>query len=131
MKAYKYCVYETYQLPQPKPKIKRRWRFRWKPGSLLLIFILGYVLFSFGQVYYKIYQLNTKKAALVQELKILQQENRALQEKLRLVQTDSYIEKLAREELGLVKPGEKVLVPALPGDVKPLRETDSNRDIRD
>ena len=88
-------------------------------------------MFSFGQVYYKTYQLMDTKAMLAQQLQLLQQENRILADKYDLMQSDSYIEKLAREDLGLVKPGETVVVPALPGDVKLFKETESNQDIRD
>ncbi len=131
MEAYKLSVKESYQPPPPRVQKKRRRRFKWKLGSLVLLLVLGYILFSFGRVYYQIHQLNLKKSALERELHALERENRALIEKVRLVQTDAYIEKLAREELGLVKPGETIMVPAFPGDAKPLKETDKNRDIRD
>jgi len=131
--ARNYYQQPTYQHigNEPKIEVKRRWRFKWKPGSILLVLALGYVLFSFGQVYYKTYQLMDTKAMLAQQLQLLQQENRILADKYDLMQSDSYIEKLAREDLGLVKPGETVVVPALPGDVKLFKETESNQDIRD
>jgi len=130
--ARNYYQQPTYQHVniEPKIKVERRWKFKWKPGSILLVLALGYVLLSFGQVYYKTYQLMDTKAMLAQQLQLLQQENMILAEKHDLMQSDSYIEKLAREDLGLVKPGETVVVPALPGDVKLFRETNSNQDIR-
>lgn len=53
-------------------------------------------------------QVEMKKVeALVEEEKEL---NQGLQKQKEEVNSDQYIEKVAREKLGLVKPGEKVFV---------------------
>jgi len=122
---------ETYRVPEVSRTPKKRWRFRWKPGSIILLAVLGYVMFSFGQVYYQIHRLTLQKEELKQQLNQLKVENGNLHEKAYLVQTDAYIERLAREDFGMVKPGETVMVPAYPGEVKVLKETERNADIRD
>jgi len=42
------------------------------------------------------------------------EENRHYQAHLQEIQSDEMLEKMAREELGMIKPGEKVLVEVLP-----------------
>ncbi len=50
-----------------------------------------------------------QRQALAGEVERLKQENQKLaQERERLTNDDSYLEQLAREELGMVKPGELV-----------------------
>lgn len=129
MEAHKLNDYENYI--RPSVRTKRRLRFSWKPGTLVLVAVLAYAVFAFGQVYYQIHSLNKTKASLEAQLSQLQSENKALHDKAQMVNSDAYIEKLAREELGLVKPGETVMMPAYPGDVKPLIITDKNRVIGD
>lgn len=53
--------------------------------------------------------------SIQQQVQELQQRNTALREELHLVQSDAYIEKTAREKLGLVKPGETRVVPVPQG----------------
>ena len=47
-----------------------------------------------------------KKQQLEQQLQELKQENESLSEQKKLLEDDKHIEGVAREELGLVKPGE-------------------------
>ena len=60
----------------------------------------------------------------------LQLEKNQLEKQKELVQDEKYVEKLARENLGLVKPGEKLILLAEPGEVMPL-EMDENAEIYD
>jgi cell division protein FtsB len=54
-----------------------------------------------------LWRLNSEKAKLDEENYRLQRENEALRQRLsRLRNDDSYLEKLAREELNLARPGE-------------------------
>lgn len=50
------------------------------------------------------------------KLVVLQSENQKLNERLARLQDPEYVEKLAREELGLVKPGEVAYV-VVPGEI--------------
>ena len=56
--------------------------------------------------------LSDLQAAYVQQ----QQDNDALRKKLDNADEAQYIERIARDSLGLIKPGEKVYVDASPGD---------------
>ena len=51
-------------------------------------------------------QLNEMKTLLEEA----QQKNLDLREQLLLVESDAYVEKVARERLGLIMPGEKIFI---------------------
>ena len=70
---------------------------------LLLVF---YVTFDFSEYYAQIRAVKSYIFDLEQEIKGLEEDNWVLAEKKELLNTDSYVEKIAREELDLVKPNE-------------------------
>ena len=79
--------------------------------GLLLLAGLAVLAVSWGLPQYK--KVNALRAQLseLEERKLqLQEERRRLEEELRWLQTDAAMEKIAREELGLVKPGEYPLL---------------------
>lgn len=69
--------------------------------AVLIIFALVLV-----QQVYTIYSLHQEKQQLEQQLQELKKENESLSEQKKLLEDDKHIEGIAREELGLVKPGE-------------------------
>ncbi len=58
-------------------------------------------------------QLQNKKQAL-----LLQQQQ--IQQQIGYYSSDNYVEEAARQDLGLVKPGENLVLPAAPGATKPM-----------
>jgi len=70
----------------------------------------------------KIWKLEKEIVRLEQKKKVLQQEHAKLKQDLQYYSSDAYVEEFARRELGLVKPGEVLVVPALPGRVQPAPE---------
>ena len=70
---------------------------------LLLIF---YISFVFSEKYASILELNVYIYELEDEINDLQKENKLLAERIDLLNTNPYIEKIAREELDMVKPNE-------------------------
>lgn len=105
----------------PKRLIRRK-KKKYSPGRLLLLGVALAYLLSFGYWSYKINQLDAQIEALEkQKMAVLAEQNRLLEQK-KLVMSHEYVEKLARENLGLVKPGEKVVLFAEPGEVMPLKE---------
>lgn len=60
-------------------------------------------------IYQKKQRLNARIEALKTQIANLQAENDKLQEVIGNANNDAYIEKVAREDLGLQKPGEKVV----------------------
>lgn len=85
----------------------------------------------FGSTLLQVYRLEREAARLEQLKRDLEVQNAQLREEIRLLHTPQYIEKLAREQLGLVKPGEIALliVPA-PTDSSRQRPLSGDRDKR-
>lgn len=70
---------------------------------LLLIF---YITFVFSEKYARILELKVYISDLENEVRELEEDTQLLNKKMELLNTDSYIEKIAREELDLVKQNE-------------------------
>lgn len=73
----------------------------------------GLFALSSTQAALRLYHLTRQVAELEHHRNRLMAENRGLREEIRRLQDPAYVERLAREELGLVRPGEiaVVLVP--------------------
>lgn len=82
------------------------------PGLLLLFLLplLGYAGYSVADRWYQGYQLSREEAALRGDITRLREENLRLQAELKDVRSDAFIEGVAREQLGLVKPGDRAIV---------------------
>ena len=89
--------------------MKRRFVYLWIGIGLLILFAFLYLP---GLSRY--YELHQEEVHIEQELAKIEREIQTLQQEKKLLQSDrDYIEKVIREELGLVRPGEMVykLVP--------------------
>jgi cell division protein FtsB len=89
---------------------------------LKIFFTLFAVIFGFALIYLpgfsKYQELRRKESDITYEIERLQNISAKLAEEERLLQSDSeYLEKVARENLGRVRPGEVVykILPAQPG----------------
>jgi len=78
---------------------------------VILIFIVGFSTFNFYSNYKKINSLETEIHNLNSKIKQAQKKNQELKEKMVNVQSNEFIEKTARTKLGLVKPGEVLVIP--------------------
>lgn len=77
--------------------------------GLVVLFILGFAVFG-ERGLFRLLSLQQQKQALALESERLQAENDRLREQVERLQNDHlYVERFAREELGMVKPGEFVL----------------------
>lgn len=94
------------------PRRYRRLHFNKKrlPG-LLLVVILCYLLVSLVSQFQRLDAMQRDLEQLQTQIVELQKKNAELRQQLSLVQSDAYIEQVARERLGLVKPGEARVVP--------------------
>jgi cell division protein FtsB len=79
-------------------------------AAVLVVPFLLYALFATGQKALDNYRLNQQADALRTEIRDLRNENISLQQQILQARTDASIETIAREELGLVKPGDHPLV---------------------
>jgi cell division protein FtsL len=84
---------------------------------------VGLFVFSSAQAAYRLYQLTREVAELEHQRRALLAENRRLREEVRRLYDPAYVERLAREQLGLVRPGEVavVLVPSPTPTPQPRR----------
>ncbi|MDY3983577.1 MAG: septum formation initiator family protein [Veillonellaceae bacterium] len=83
-----------------KPAAKRTlfWYIKW------IIIVIGLIGVCWQA--YSILELHEEQVQLEEQLQDLQQKNQALEEQKNKLQNPQEIEKVARDELGLVKPGE-------------------------
>jgi len=72
----------------------------------LILVLIFYIVFLFSDKYAKTLQLKEDIKRLESDIKELKLKNINLSEEVELLKADKYIEKIAREELGLVKPDE-------------------------
>jgi len=73
--------------------------------AIILLFIF-YITFVFSEKYADILELKAYIYELKEEIEDLEEDNQLLAEKIELLNTAPYIEKIAREELDLIKPNE-------------------------
>lgn len=95
-------------------KIKRlRKSFFQNNFSLVLVGILilaAFLVVTNIKIYQKRVKLISQKESLEKEIQILEKESELLKAKISQAGTKDYLEKVAREELGLKASGEKVIV---------------------
>ena len=91
-----------------------------------LFVLVAYLLYTLTTSIYKSYQIDLHIKAFIAENKRIEDENRKQIEDFEYYSSDSYIEKIAKENLGKVKSGEKVII--IPKDVF---EDDSNSFVLD
>lgn len=88
--------------------------FKWSQSRLLVIFIamlLLYVVFTIGSQFNRLYVMQQEVQQIQAEVKELRERNADLREQVNMLQSDAYVESIARERLGLVKPGENRIIP--------------------
>ena len=89
-----------------------------KPGgrmlALLAVFFLFYILFTFCTQFDRLYAMQRDVNNLEQEINQLKEKNTQLRQQLDMSQSSAYVEGVAREKLGLVKPGESRILSVPP-----------------
>lgn len=82
---------------------------RWLAIGVLLAVTVSLAA-AFGSTFLHVYRLDREAARLEQMKRDLEEQNAVLREEIKLLHTPEYIEKTAREQLGLVRPGEIALL---------------------
>ncbi|MFZ7101377.1 MAG: FtsB family cell division protein [Peptococcaceae bacterium] len=98
------------QKPKPR-KIRKKFSTR-KMSRFILWGLIIYMCFSLSQGFYQGYKLKQEINTLEKQLSIVKTENTELLDEFEYIQTPEAIEKIAREKLGLIKPGEIVIMKA-------------------
>ncbi len=84
------------------------------PVKVAILVIVGLVLvlsiFPRGKT---IYELSLRRDELLQQQQVMEAQNKELSIKLQKSERPELIEKIAREKLGMIKPGERYVVPVL------------------
>lgn len=78
-------------------------------GGILILFIFVILVIANIKIYYKRQEYLAQVANLQNQIKDIQQRNENLKQGISKADDNQYIEKVAREELDLQKPGEKVV----------------------
>src|SRR3989338_3246065 len=91
-----------------RKKRKISHQFLFKLGAILVLLACVFLIFTNIKIYQKRKQLNRQIEELENKIKATEQKNKDLEEGIVASENDTYIEKVAREELDLQKPGEKV-----------------------
>jgi cell division protein DivIC len=94
-----------------KPKARKRWKVKPRFFLLLLSLLLIWVAAGFVNRYVQIAVLRSKIVRVEREISALETRNESVRQQLEEMQADDYIERAAREKLGLIKPGETVYIP--------------------
>lgn len=113
--------------PEEKHSQSRRKVFNWSQSKLPMIFIamlLMYVVFAFGSQFNRLYTMQQDIRQMQAEVKELRERNADLREQVKMLQSDAYVESIARERLGLVKPGESRILPVGNGAGAPAAAND-------
>lgn len=88
---------------------RRRYRIRWF-RVLVLLTAVYFVYLAVGQQF-ELYTIQRETASLQERIAELEQANKALLDEKSRLSSPAYVEKIAREQLGLVKPGEVPYIP--------------------
>lgn len=122
-----YVIEQSMTGEQPVPLTPKKRR----PGYLkLFAVVLGlYLLFSFIVGGYQVWQLKKQIQALENEQKNLLEKQKVLVDEMQSLNDPEIIERIARESLGMVKPGETIIVPAQPDEGIPERKMLTDQDI--
>ncbi len=99
------------------------------PGRIMPRWIIGLAIaavvtvcvVAFTTTFLELYRLQREADRLLRLRYSLAQETAVLREEIRLLHTPEYIEKIAREQLGLVKPGEIALLIVQPPPTIPAQ----------
>jgi cell division protein FtsL len=87
-----------------------------KPGlngpSVILLILLVFIFYSFGGQVVEMYNVQNEIKKIQGQMVELRTKNTDLGKQVDQLNSDAYIEREAREKLGLVKPGEKIILEA-------------------
>lgn len=97
-----------------RPPVRRRWRVTPRFWLILMLLFGAYMAYAYITGFIEIARLERAIAAVEEEIERVTLENEALRRELARLQSPEYIEKVAREELGLVMPGETAVIIAEP-----------------
>ena len=88
---------------------RRKYRIRW--FRLLILLAAAYFIFLAVGQQFELYTIRRETFSLKDRIEELEHSNKSLSEEKIRLSSPAYVEKIAREQLGLVKPGEVPYIP--------------------
>jgi len=89
--------------------VRRRYRVRW--FRVLVLLTAAYFLYLAVGQQFELYTIQRETASLQERIAELEHSNKTLTDEKSRLSSPAYVEKIAREQLGLVKPGEVPYIP--------------------
>lgn len=86
--------------------MRRKQKFKF----IIFLLIFANVCYIFISQQVKMYSINKQIEQMQKEEQSVLGKNQELKDEVKMSKSDSYIEKLARERLGLIKPGETPVI---------------------
>lgn len=103
-------------------KIKKRKSYQTLFFSVLLglltLIVIGFLIISNWRINQKRTEYKARIEALEKEIQILEEKSKELESQISQASSETFLEKEAREKLGLKKPGEEVVVVLPPKESK-------------
>ncbi|MGH7900193.1 MAG: FtsB family cell division protein [Thermodesulfobacteriota bacterium] len=76
---------------------------------IIIISIIALVIYMFSKEFFKLYVLYQENEDIKRSISDLKKENQDLQKQISILTSDTaYLQKIAREELGMIKQSEKI-----------------------
>ena len=97
---------------KPHEKTKKRTKYNFKIPVIVLSLLFIYLAVSLGGEMQKLNAMKNNVQEIEQEIDQIKARNDELHKMLKAMESNEYVEQIAREKLGLVKPGESPVVPA-------------------
>lgn len=89
--------------------VRRKFRIRWL--RVLILLAAGYFVFLAVGQQFELYTIQRETLLLKERILELELANQAMADEKKKLASPAYVEKIAREQLGLVKPGEVPYIP--------------------
>ncbi len=95
-----------------KTKTKNRTKYNFKVPVIVLSLLFIYLAVSLGGEMQKLNAMKNNVQEIEQEIDQIKARNNELHKMIKAMQSNEYVEQVAREKLGLVKPGESRVIPS-------------------
>lgn len=89
--------------------VRRKYRIRW--FRVLVLLTAAYFIYLAVEQQFELYTIQRETYALRSRIAELEQANQSMTDEKIQLSSPAYVEKIARDELGLVKPGEVPYIP--------------------
>lgn len=93
--------------------------------TIIALVVTVYFIVDFSDKVIASYRIHRVEARLSQEIEEGKAERQRLEERLKYVQTDEYVERVAREELKWGRPGETLVIVPSPQRLTPTPQAES------